>query len=56
MEISFYDRAENTMGRGETAGYQHFLLFQQCFPILKPSSLTHSHTMTSFDAPRKQAF
>ena len=30
------DRAENTV-KGENAGFQHFLLFPQCFP--KPSSL-----------------
>ena len=24
---------EYIMGRGENAGYQHFLLFQQCFQI-----------------------
>ena len=24
-------RAENNVGKGENAGYQHFLLFQQCF-------------------------
>ena len=28
-------RVENIMGKGENAGYQHFLLFPQCFP--KPS-------------------
>ena len=25
------DRAENIVGKGENAGYQHFLLFPQCF-------------------------
>ena len=25
-------REENIVGKGENAGYQHFLLFQQCFP------------------------
>ena len=34
--ISLFDRVENTVGKGENAGYQHFLLFLQCFP--KPSS------------------
>ena len=24
-------RVENIAGKGENAGYQHFLLFQQCF-------------------------
>ena len=37
MEISFCDRVENTIGKGENAGYQHFLLFLHCFS--KPSSL-----------------
>ena len=25
------ERAENIVGKGENAGYQHFLLFPQCF-------------------------
>ena len=29
--ISLFDRVENTMVKGENAGIQHFLLFQQCF-------------------------
>ena len=43
MMIAVFDRAENTVGKGENAGnrenagYQHFLLFLQCFP--KSSSL-----------------
>ena len=37
MTISLFDRAKNTVGKGENAGYQQFLLFLQCFP--KPSSL-----------------
>ena len=35
MVISYLDRVENTVGKGENAGYQHFLLFLHCFP--KPS-------------------
>ena len=31
MMISLFDRVENTAGKGENAGYQHFLLFPQCF-------------------------
>ena len=27
------DRVENIVGKGENAGYQHFLLFPQCFQI-----------------------
>ena len=26
-----FDRVENIVGKGENAGYQHFLLFPQCF-------------------------
>ena len=26
-------RVENIVGKGEHAGYQHFLLFPQCFPF-----------------------
>ena len=43
--ISLIDRKGNTVGKGGNAGYQHVLLFLQCFP--KPSflrSFTHSHT------------
>ena len=29
--ISLHDRVENIVGKGENAGYQHFLLFLQCF-------------------------
>ena len=34
MMFSFFDRVENTVVKGENAGYQHFLLFPQCFPEL----------------------
>ena len=37
MTISLLDRVGNTVVKGENAGYQHFLLFPQCFP--KPFSL-----------------
>ena len=26
-----FDKVENIVGKGENAGYQHFLLFPQCF-------------------------
>ena len=29
--ISEQDKVENMVGKGENAGYQHFLLFSQCF-------------------------
>ena len=31
IKISPFDRVENIVGKGENAGYQHFLLFSQCF-------------------------
>ena len=31
MIISVFDRVENIVGKGENAGYQHFLFFPQCF-------------------------
>ena len=31
MIISVFDRVENIVGKGENSGYQHFLLFPQCF-------------------------
>ena len=36
MVFSFFDSAENIVGKGENAGSQHFLLFPQCFqkPLL----------------------
>ena len=35
--ITLFDTVENTVGKGENANNQHFLLFPQGFP--KPSSL-----------------
>ena len=32
MTISLCNRLKNTVEKGENAGYQHFLLFPQCFP------------------------
>ena len=31
MIISVFDKIQNIVGNGENAGYQHFLLFPQCF-------------------------
>ena len=31
MIISVFDSEENIVGKGENAGFQHFLLFPQCF-------------------------
>ena len=41
-------------GKWRNTGYQHILPLPQCFK--KFHSLTHSHTMTPFDAPGNQAF
>ena len=30
-KISVFDGVENIVGKGENAGYQHFLLFPLCF-------------------------
>ena len=48
MMIDVFDRFENIAGKGENAGFQHFLLFPQCFLELSfPGSLTLSQ-MTNF--------
>ena len=40
MTICVSDRVENIVGKEENAGYQHFLLFQQCFEKVSfPGSL-----------------
>ena len=41
-EFNFFSgKAENIVGKGENAGYQHFLLFPQCFQkVFLPASLT----------------
>ena len=31
MTLIVFDRVENIVGKGENAGYQHFLLFPQFF-------------------------
>ena len=35
FRISVFDRVQNIVGKGENAGYQHFLRVSQCFQ--KPS-------------------
>ena len=39
-ELNFFLQVENIVGKGENAGYQHFLLFQQGF-LKRPLSLGH---------------
>ena len=49
---------ENIVGKGENAYNQHFFHLPTMFsPLLRKKlhHLTHSHTMTPFDAPGKQA-
>ena len=36
MMISVSYKVENSVGNGENAGYQHFLLFPQCFQEASP--------------------
>ena len=49
MMISVFDRVENIAGKGENAGYHHFLLFPHCFH--KASSLM---VIESWDCVVKQ--
>ena len=42
-------REENMVEKGENAGYQHFLLFPQCF-------LTLYHTIPTFNDPKVEGF
>ena len=46
MIISVFERVENIVGKGENAGYQHFLLFLQCFE--KASFLDMSKGVTEW--------
>ena len=55
MTISLSDTVENTVRKGENAGYQHFLLFPQGFPktsssvLLKKSGLCDNGLRNSAD-------
>ena len=49
-------RMGNILGKGENAGYQHFLLYQNVFKSLFPQGcLNHSHT-TILDQTKLKAF
>ena len=39
MMVSLFDRVENTVAKGENAGYQHFFLHPQSFPKRSSSRL-----------------
>ena len=43
MVITVFYRIENLAGKGENAGYQHFLLFQQGFQ--KPHAFFNTKTL-----------
>ena len=59
-----FDKVESIVGKGENAGYQHFLLFPQYFQkhfflaSLKVGImwLTLYHTVTCFKDPEEKAF
>ena len=46
--ISVCDRVENVVGKGENAGYKHFLLFLQCIQKLPVSTLTQKTNLDSY--------
>ena len=48
MMIVVFDRVENLVGKGENAGYQHFLLFPQCFPKASASAPREHFTIFLF--------
>ena len=50
MTKTVINRIENIVGKGENVDYQHFFPFPRMFPKDSFGSLTHSHTMTPFDA------
>ena len=43
-----FDAVKNTVGKGENAGYQHFLLFLLCFQMLYVRVVTSSLTQFQF--------
>ena len=58
LKINFaLGRVENILGKGENAGYQHFLLFPQCFQKASFSEfLTLSQTSPGFYVSAVQVF
>ena len=60
MKIFLFDRAENILGKGENASYQHFLLFPECFQKLSSLGslkvgivLTLYHALQTSNTPQK---
>ena len=41
--IFVFDELENILGKGENAGFQHFLLFPQCFQKKKLMAILIQH-------------
>ena len=50
------DMVENNVEKQENAGYPHFLFLRFSKAAFLRIELTHSHTVTPFDALGKQAF
>ena len=47
MAKFIFDRVENIAGKGENAGYQHFLLFPECFQMLIIKNLSKFEEISS---------
>ena len=60
MKAFDLEKVKNIAEKGEDAGYQHFSPFpamlSKTFFLSFVVHKTHSHTMTPFEAPGKQAF
>ena len=57
MVIPRFDGVESLMGKGEKMQVSSIFLLPTMFSrAVSLRMLTHSHTMTPFDAPGKQAF
>ena len=54
MTISVFDRVVNSEGKGEHAGYQHFLLFLTMFSTLSETNFNFSVTYIMMSANRSR--
>ena len=50
------DRVENILGTGENAGYQHFLLFPQCFQGFLTTNLVDPYKVIYYCHYNKLSF
>ena len=59
MTISLSERVENTMGKGENAGYQHFLLFpvfsKAFFDVIKSRDSVVDLNCSLFSPPKRKS-